>query len=91
MKKTFVAVVLCMALLSSFTVSASAEFSSSDSTTLSNIYNQLTSVRDQLGYPPGGFSSLRDAVNHIANNLPGSPKDYSTVLSNIKSNSDYKY
>lgn len=88
MKKTFVAVVLCMALLSSFIVSASAEFTPSDSTTLSNIYKQLTAVRDQLGYPPGGFSSLRDAVNHIANNLPGSPKDYSTVLSNIKTNSD---
>ena len=88
MKKTFVAVVLCMALLSSFTVSASAEFTSSDSSTLSNIYNQLTAVRDQLGYPGGGYSSLREAINYIANHLPSSPKDYSTVLSNIKSNSD---
>lgn len=86
MKKSFVAVVLCMALLSSFTVSASAEFSSSDSTTLSNIYNQLTAVRDQLGYPAGGYSSLRAAINYIADHLPGSPKDYSTVLSNIYSN-----
>lgn len=88
MKKSFVAVVLCMALLSSFTVSASAEFTSSDSTTLSNIYNQLTSVRDQLGYPGGGYSSLRQAINYIADHLPSSPNDYSTVLSNIKSNSD---
>lgn len=86
MKKTFVAVVLCMALLSSFTVSASAEFSSSDSTTLSNIYNQLTAVRDQLGYPGGGYSSLRAAINYIADHLPSSPKDYSSVLSNIYSN-----
>ena len=88
MKKTFVAVVLCMALLSSFTVSASAEFTSTDSSNLSEIKKQVQSIRDQLGYPPGGFSSLRDAVNHIANNLPSSPKDYSTILSNIKSNTD---
>ena len=86
MKKTFVAVVLCMALLSSFTVFASAEFTSTDSSNLAEIKKQVQSIRDQLGYPPGGFSSLRDAVNHIANNLPSSPKDYSTVLSNIYSN-----
>ena len=88
MKKTFVAVVLCMALLSSFTVIASAEFTSSDSTTLSNVYNQLTDIRNELGYPGGGYSSLRQAINYIADHLPSSPKDYSTVLSNIKSNSD---
>lgn len=86
MKKTFVAVVLCMALLSSFTVSASAEFTSSDSSNLTEIKKQVQAIRDQLGYPPGGFSSLRDAVNHIANNLPSSPKDYSTALANINSN-----
>ena len=44
MKKTFVAVVLCMALLSSFTVSASAEFTSSDSDHLADIWRQLTGV-----------------------------------------------
>ena len=88
MKKKLVSLVLCMVLLSSFTVSASAEFTSSDSTTLSNIYNQLTAVRDQLGYPSGGYSSLRAAINYIADHLPSSPKDYSTFLSNIKSNSD---
>lgn len=88
MKNTFVAVVLCMALLSSFTVSASAEFTSSDSSTLSHIYTQLTAIFNELGYPSGGFSHLREAVNYIANHLPGSPYDYSTVLANIKSNSD---
>ena len=65
MKKMFVAVVLCMALLSSFTLSASATFDSSDSTMLSNIYTQLTAIRDQLGYPQGGFSSLRAVVNSM--------------------------
>lgn len=89
MKKTFVAVVLCMALLSSFTVSASAAFDSSDSTTLTNIYNQLTSIRNELGYPAGNWSSLRRAVNYIADHMPSSSSaDYSTVLSNIKSNTD---
>lgn len=92
MKKTFVAVVLCMALLSSFTLSASATFDSSDSTTLSNIYTQLTAIRDQLGYPQGGFSSLRSVVNsmnsYLASIASGSSYDYSNVLSNIESNSD---
>lgn len=92
MKKTFVAVVLCMALLSSFTVSASASFDSSDSTTLSNIYKQLTDIRNELGYPPGGFSSLRAVVNsmngYLSTIASTSAHDYSTFLSNIKSNSD---
>lgn len=87
MKKTFVAVVLCMALLSSFTLSASATFDSSDSTTLSNIYKQLTAIRDELGYPSGNWSSLRRAVNYIADHMPSSSSvDYSTVLSKIYSN-----
>lgn len=81
MKKKFVSLALCMALLSSFTVSASAY-------DVNDIYNQVTAIRNELGYPQGNWSSLRRAVNYIADNLPGSPKDYSTVLSNIKSNSD---
>lgn len=81
MKKTFVAVVFCMALLSSFTVSASAY-------DVNDIYLQVTAIRNELGYPQGNWSSLRRAINYIADNLPRSPKDYSTVLSNIKSNSD---
>ena len=81
MKKTFVAVVLCMALLSSFTVSASAY-------DVNDIYNQVTAIRDELGYPQGNWSSLRRAVNYIADHMPDSSPNYSTVLSNIKSNSD---
>lgn len=86
MKKIFHVAVVLVALLSFFTVSASAEFGSADSANLTEIKKQVQAIRDQLGYPPGGFSSLRDAVNHIANNLPTSPNDYSTVLSNIYSN-----
>ena len=79
MKKKFVSFVLCMALLSSFTVSASAY-------DVNDIYNQVTAIRNELGYPQGNWSSLRRAVNYIADHLPSSPKDYSTVLSNIYSN-----
>ena len=81
MKKTFVAVVLCMALLSSFTVSASAY-------DINDVYNQVTAIRNELGYPQGNWSSLRRAVNYIADHMPDSSPNYSTVLSNIKSNSD---
>lgn len=69
-----------MTLLSSFTVSASAY-------DVNDIYNQVTAIRNELGYPQGNWSSLRRAINYIADNLPRSPKDYSTVLSNIESNS----
>lgn len=79
MKKKFVSLVLCMALLSSFTVSASAY-------DVNDIYNQVTAIRNELGYPGGNWSSLRRAINYIADNLPSSPKNYSNVLSNIYSN-----
>lgn len=81
MKKKFVSLVLCMALLSSFTVSASAY-------DVNDIYNQVTAIRNELGYPQGNYSSLRRAVNYIADHMPDSSPNYSTVLSNIKSNSD---
>lgn len=81
MKKKLVSLVLCMALLSSFTVSASAY-------DVNDIYNQVTAIRNELGYPQGNWSSLRRAVNYIADHMPDASPNYSTVLSNIKSNSD---
>ena len=81
MKKKLVSLVLCMALLSSFTLSASAY-------DVNDIYNQVSAIRDELGYPQGNWSSLRRAVNYIADHMPDSSPNYSTVLSNIKSNSD---
>lgn len=81
MKKKLVSLVLCLALLSSFTVSASAY-------DVNDIYNQVTAIRNELGFPQGNWSSLRRAVNYIADHMPGSSPNYSTVLSNIKSNSD---
>lgn len=81
MKKKLVSIVFCMALLSSFTVSASAY-------DVNDIYNQVTAIRNELGYPQGNWSSLRRAINYIADHMPVSSPNYSTVLSNIKSNSD---
>lgn len=81
MKKKLVSLVLCMALLSSFTISASAY-------DVNDIYTQVTAIRDELGYPQGNWSSLRRAVNYIADHMPDSSPNYSTVLSNIESNSD---
>lgn len=81
MNKKFVSLVLCMALLSSFTVSVSAY-------DINDVYNQVTAIRNELGYPQGNWSSLRRAVNYIADHMPDSLPNYSTVLSNIKSNSD---
>lgn len=109
MKKTFVVFVLSLALLSSFTVFASAEFTSSDSDHLTDIWRQLTGVSSSDGIYDwiknlntnvttlkNAFSDTRQSVNPIAyyaqqiyNKMgDSSSKDYSTVLANIKSNSD---
>lgn len=105
MKKTFVVVVLSMALLSSFTVFASAEFTSSDSDHLTDVWRQLTGVSSYDGIYDwiknlntnvttlkNAFSDTRQSVNPIAyyaqliyNKMGDSSSyDYSTVLSNIK-------
>lgn len=109
MKKKLLSLVLCFSLLSALTVSASADFTSSDSSnlqkilnqlefsatsgTVSNylklIYNQLTEIRSELDYPAGGFSSLRALLNAMYNKIGSdSSPNYSTVLSNIKTNTD---
>ena len=79
MKKRLQVGVVLVALLSLLTVSASAY-------DVNDIYNQVYAIRNELGYPSGNWSSLRRAVNYIADHLPGSPADYSTVLSNIYKN-----
>lgn len=57
MKKKLASLVLCMALLSSFTVGASAEFSSTDSSNLDNIKRVLTEDRFGGSYSIRGFIS----------------------------------
>lgn len=79
MKKKFVSLALCMALLSSFTVSASASFSSTDSDHLTDIWRQLTGVSSYAGIYDwvknlntnvttlkNAFSDTRQSVNPIA-------------------------
>lgn len=83
MKKTFVCLILCMALSFSLTVSASAY-------TIDDLYKQVTAIKDELGYPQGNYSSLRRAVNYIADHMPTST-DYSSILTNIKDNTDLLY
>ena len=83
MKKMFVSLFLCMALSFSLTVSASAY-------TIDDLYKQVTAIKDELGYPQGNYSSLRRAVNYIADHMSTS-MDYSTVLTNIKDNTDLLY
>ena len=83
MKKRFLSFLFCLALSFSLTVSASAY-------TVDDLYKQVTAIKDELGYPQGNYSSLRRAVNYIADHMPTST-DYSTVLTNIKDNTDLLY
>ena len=71
MKKTFVAVVLCMALLSSFTVSASAEFDSSDSSNLFTLTKYTSSLFQNATFRNSTYNNwcymLGDALTDIYN------------------------
>lgn len=71
MKKTFVAVVLCMALLSSFTVSASAEFDNNDSTNLFTLTKYCASLYQNAKFRNSTYNNwcymLGDALTDIYN------------------------
>lgn len=71
MKKTFVAVVLCMALLSSFTVSASAEFDNTDSTNLFTLTKYTASLFQNATFRNTTYNNwcymLGDALTDIYN------------------------
>ena len=71
MKKTFVAVVLCMALLSSFTVSASAEFDNIDSSNLATLTKYCSSLWQGANFRNSSYSNwcymLGDALTDIYN------------------------
>lgn len=71
MKKTFVAVVLCMALLSSFTVSASAEFDNSDSSNLFTLTKYTASLFQNARFRNTTYNNwcymLGDALTDIYN------------------------
>lgn len=71
MKKTFVAVVLCMALLSSFTVSASAEFDNTDSSNLATLTKYCASLYQNAKFRNTTYNNwcymLGDALTDIYN------------------------
>lgn len=71
MKKTFVAVVLCMSLLSSFTVSASAEFDNTDSTNLFTLTKYCASLYQNATFRNTTYNNwcymLGDALTDIYN------------------------
>lgn len=69
MKKTFVAVVFCMALLSSFTVSASAEFDNTDSSNLFTLTKYCASLYQNATFRNSTYNNwcymLGDALTDI--------------------------
>lgn len=69
MKKTFVALVLCMALLSSFTVSASAEFDNTDSSNLFTLTKYTASLFQNARFRNSTYDNwcymLGDALTDI--------------------------
>ena len=71
MKKTFFAVVLCMALLSSFTVSASAEFDNTDSSNLFTLTKYCASLYQNATFRNSTYNNwcymLGDALTDIYN------------------------
>lgn len=71
MKKTFVAVVLCMALLSSFTVSVSAEFDNTDSSNLFTLTKYTASLFQNATFRNSTYNNwcymLGDALTAIYN------------------------
>ena len=71
MKKTFVAAVLCMALLSSFTVSASAEFDNTDSSNLFTLTKYTASLFQNATFRNSNYNNwcymLGDALTDIYN------------------------
>lgn len=71
MKKTFVAVVLCMALLSSFTLSASAEFDNTDSSNLFTLTKYTASLFQNAMFRNSTYNNwcymLGDALTDIYN------------------------
>lgn len=71
MKKNFVSLVLCMALLSSFTVSASAEFDNNDSTNLFTLTKYCASLYQNAKFRNSTYNNwcymLGDALTDIYN------------------------
>lgn len=93
MKKTFVAVVLCMALLSSFTVSASAEFDNTDSSNLFTLTKYTASLFQNATFRNSTYNNwcymLRDALTDIYNVNSGLVQRVIEIQSKIDSSNQH--
>lgn len=87
MRKTFVAVVLCMALLSSFTVSASAAFDNTDSSNLFTLTKYCSSLYQDAKFRNSTYNNwcymLGDALTDIYNVNSGLVQRVIEIQSNI--------
>lgn len=75
MKKKFCAFLLCMALLSSFTVPASAEFDSSDSSHLYDIWRQITGT--------ASYSTIYDWIKNLDTNVSSLKSSFSDTRQSV--------
>ena len=93
MKKTFVAVVLCMALLSSFTVSASAEFDNTDSSNLFTLTKYCASLYQNAQFRNSTYNNwcymLGDALTDIYNVNSGLFQRVIEIQSNIDASNQH--
>lgn len=93
MKKTFVAVVLCMALLSSFTVSASAAFDNTDSSNLFTLTKYCASLYQNATFRNTTYNNwcymLGDALTDIYNVNSGLVQRVIEIQSKIDSSNQH--
>lgn len=93
MKKSFVSVVLCMALLSSFTVSASAEFSDTDSSNLFTLTKYTSSLFQSVSFRNSSYNNwcymLGDALTDIYNVDSGLVQRVIEIQSNIDASNQH--
>lgn len=93
MKKTFVAVVLCMALLSSFTISASAEFDNTDSSNLFTLTKYTASLFQNATFRNSTYNNwcymLGDALTDIYNLDSGLVQRVIEIQSQIDSSNQH--
>ncbi len=93
MKKMFVAVVLCIALLSSFTVSASAEFDNTDSSNLFTLTKYTASLFQNATFRNSTYNNwcymLGDALTDIYNLDSGLVQRVIEIQSNIDASNQH--
>lgn len=93
MKKTFISLVLCMALLSSFTVFASAEFDNTDSSNLATLTKYCSSLWQDARFRNSTYNNwcymLGDALTDIYNVNSGLAQRLIEIQSNIDASNQH--